>query len=76
MAAKGNDYQNWIGEWFYIDALYKIIMGVLIVFAAGWFLYKLIFKMTSRSHHSPISRGILSLALTLLPYGITELLGG
>lgn len=51
-------------------------MGVLIGFAAGWFLYRLIFKITPKNHHSHISRGILSMALTLLPYGITELLGG
>ncbi|TDO82806.1 NhaP-type Na+/H+ or K+/H+ antiporter [Flavobacterium chryseum] len=76
MAAQGNDYTKWIGEWFYIDVIYKIIVGVIIGFTAGWLLYKLIFKITSKSHHSHISRGILSLALTLLPYGITELLGG
>ena len=76
MAAEGNDYCKWIGKWFYIEVLYKITAGILIGFIAGWLLYKLTFKMTSKSHHSHISRGILSLALTLLPYGITELLGG
>jgi NhaP-type Na+/H+ or K+/H+ antiporter len=76
MAAEGNDYSQWIEKWLYVEVLYKITAGLLIGFIAGWLLYKLIFKMTSKSHHSHISRGILSLALTLLPYGITELLGG
>lgn len=76
MAAEGNDYMQWIGKWFYIEVLYKIAAGILIGFITGWLLYKIIFKMTSKSHHSHISRGILSLALTLLPYGITELCGG
>lgn len=76
MASKGNDYTKWIGEWFWIDVMYKISIGVLIGFITGWLFYKLIFKITSKSHHSHISRGILSLALTLFPYGITELLGG
>ena len=76
LAAKGLDYGEWIGEWFYVEVLYKIVVGVAIGFLAGWVLYKLIFKVTSESHHSKISRGILSLALTLLPYGLTELLGG
>jgi len=76
IAAEGNDYMEWIDKWFYIEVLYKITAGVLIGFVAGWLLYKIIFKMTSKDHHSHISRGILSLSLTLLPYGITELLGG
>nr|WP_294924482.1 sodium:proton antiporter [uncultured Flavobacterium sp.] len=76
LASKGLDYSQWIGEWFYVDVLYKIAVGVVIGLFAGWILYKLIFNITSESHHSAISRGILSLALTLLPYGLTELLGG
>lgn len=76
LAAKGLDYNQWIGEWFYIEVLYKIVIGGIIGFLAGWVLYKLIFTITSENHHSKISRGILSLALTLVPYGLTELLGG
>jgi len=76
LAAKGLDYNEWIGEWFYIEVLYKIVVGGVIGFLAGWILYKLIFTITSENHHSRISRGILSLALTLVPYGLTELLGG
>ncbi|MFA9188479.1 cation:proton antiporter [Flavobacterium sp. FBOR7N2.3] len=76
LAKNGLDYSQWIGEWFYIEVLYKIAAGTIIGFLAGWFLYKLIFKITDESHHSNISRGILSLAITLLPYGLTELLGG
>lgn len=76
LAAQGEDYIQWIGKWFYIEVLYKITVGLVIGFITGWLLYKLIFKITSESHHFHISRGILSLALTLLPYGITELLGG
>ncbi|MDR7210985.1 sodium:proton antiporter [Flavobacterium piscis] len=76
LAANGHDYSQWIGKWFYIEVLYKIAVGGIIGLLAGWFLYKLIFKITSESYHSGISQGILSLALTLLPYGLTELLGG
>ncbi|TXF79581.1 cation:proton antiporter [Chryseobacterium sp.] len=76
LAAKGLDYTQWIGEWFYMEVLYKIAAGSVVGFVVGWALYKLIFKVTAESHHSVISRGILSLALTLLPYGLTEILGG
>lgn len=75
LAAKGLDYGEWIGNWLYVEVLYKIVAGALIGFGTGWLLYKLIFKITSESHHSRISRGILSLALTLLPYGLAEIAG-
>jgi len=76
LAAKGLDYGQWIGSWFYIEVLYKIAVGGIIGFFTGWVLYKLIFKITSENHHSKISRGILSLALTLLPYALAQLIGG
>lgn len=76
LADKDLDYSQWISNWFYIEVLYKIAIGGVIGFVAGWALYKLIFSITSESHHSKISRGILALALTLFPYGLTELLGG
>lgn len=76
LATKGLDYTQWIGEWFVTDVLYRITAGVVIGALSGWVLYKLIFTVTSQSHHYSISRGILSLALTLLPYALTELLGG
>jgi NhaP-type Na+/H+ or K+/H+ antiporter len=76
LASRGNDYSQWLGEWFAVEVLYKIAIGSLIGFLSGWLLYKLIFKITSETHHSKVSRGILSLALTLIPYGLTELLGG
>lgn len=76
LASKGFDYSQWVDQWFFTEVLYKIAVGVLVGFLAGWVLYKLIFTITSKNHHSNISRGILSLALTLLPYAFTELLGG
>lgn len=76
LASKGLNYGEWIGSWLLIEVLYKIVVGTVMGLLVGWLLYKLIFNITSESHHSRISRGILSLALTLLPYGLSELLGG
>jgi NhaP-type Na+/H+ or K+/H+ antiporter len=76
LAARGLDYSQWIGNWLFIEVFYKIAVGGLTGFLVGWALYKLIFRITSESHHSNISRGILSFSLTLLPYGLAELLGG
>lgn len=76
IAVKGFDYTLWIQEWILVSVLYKITVGVLIGLLSGWLLYQLIFKLTSKNQQSKISKGILSLSLTLLPFAITELLGG
>ena len=76
LATYGGNYQEWLAHWFGVDVFYKIIVGVLTGLLLGAALYKLIFQVTSENHHSKVSRGILSLALTLVPYGLTELLGG
>lgn len=76
LVTKGHSFNEWIGDWILVEVLYKIAAGVLIGFLTGWALYNIIFRMTSESQQSHMSRGILSMALTLLPYAITELLGG
>jgi len=76
MVSKGADYSVWIGEWIWIDIVYKITTGVIVGLLSGWLLYKLIFSKTSQKQQSKISRGILSLALTLLPYALTDVIGG
>lgn len=76
LVAKGTDYSQWITEWFWVEFVYKIVAGVIIGLVSGWLLYKVIFRFTSKNQQSKISRGILSLALTLLPYAIAEIVGG
>ncbi|MDR6966841.1 NhaP-type Na+/H+ or K+/H+ antiporter [Flavobacterium arsenatis] len=73
---KGSNYSQWIANWFWVDFVYKIAMGIIVGLLLGWLLYKMVFKFTSKNQQSKISRGILSLALTLLPYAIAEILGG
>jgi sodium/hydrogen antiporter len=76
MVTKGSDISSWIGSWFLVEFLYKIAAGTLIGWFCGWLLFRLIFQVTAKDHHSKISRGILALALTLLPYAVCEILGG
>ncbi len=76
MVTQGNDYSAWFTQWFLIDVLYKITTALVLGALCGWLLYKLIFKLISRERHSQISRGILSLSLTVLPYTLTELAHG
>lgn len=76
LATKGAHYSDWIAEWFLVDFVLKTAIGVIIGLSFGWLLYKVIFPFTTRNQQSNITRGILSLALTLIPYAITQMLGG
>lgn len=76
MASRTMDYTEWFVEWLWIDLIYKLIAGLGIGLLSGWTLYKLIFSLTSKNQQTKITRGILSISLTLIPYGITELFGG
>lgn len=75
-ASIGYDYENWIGRWFINDFILKIAIGVAAGLLTGWVLWKLIITVGSKEDINKISRGILSVALTLVPYGVTELIGG
>ncbi|AWH85987.1 hypothetical protein HYN59_13105 [Flavobacterium album] len=72
----GADYKDWIGEWFLHFFLMKIIIGVSVGLLSGWLLYKLVFTISNKNTIGRISRGILSLSLILLPYSISEIIGG
>ncbi|MFL9843270.1 cation:proton antiporter [Flavobacterium rhizosphaerae] len=74
---KGLNYKEWIGDWFLHDFLIKIILGIGIGLLTGWLLFKIVFSTGSKDDTlGRISRGILSLALILLPYAIAEIVGG
>ena len=75
MAKQPNNF-DWLGSWFLSDVIYKTGIGVAMGLLMGWLFYQLIFTLTAKDHHSKISRGILSLALTLIPYAVTEIFGG
>jgi len=73
---KGLDFKEWAGEWFLHYFVIKIAMGVIMGLILGWLLYHLIFSISSDRTVDRISRGILSVALLLLPYALTEAVGG
>lgn len=76
LANEGDDIGAWLGEWLLHDLFIKVLIGAAIGLATGWGLYKLVFNISSDKDLNKISRGILSLALILLPYTITEYVGG
>lgn len=67
----------WLNDWLLLDVLYKIVVGTLVGVGNGWFLAKVIFKLVpSKGVDNFLTVGLLSLSLTLLPYGLAEILGG
>lgn len=74
MAVIGANPSLWFTDWLLIDFFYKIGVGVIIGLGTGWLLAKVIYSFTGlQTHESAISIGLLSLSLTLFPYGIAEM---
>lgn len=75
MALIGNAPSLWFTEWFLVDFLYKVTMGALVGLVTGWLLARIIFTCPKpECHSSAISVGLLTISLTLLPYGLGEML--
>lgn len=76
LAAIGLSPYLWLVDWIVYDVIYKIVMGVIVGVITGWALSKTVFSYKKLStNESFISIGIYSLSLTLIPYGIAEILG-
>ncbi|WP_291783794.1 cation:proton antiporter [Cecembia sp.] len=74
MALLGAHPSNWFWDWLWMDFFYKIIAGTLIGWTSGWLLYKTIPLFPKpKSKKLAASIGILSLSLTLIPYGLAEI---
>ncbi len=76
MAAASFGGGNWLGEWFLVDVIWKISVGV----GAGWLVGRLIgfaaFHLPNRSQLSRTGDGFVALGITCLGYGLTELVNG
>ncbi len=65
-----------IGEWFGIHLVYKIVAGVACGFALGKVLGYALFRLPEKIRIVRVNDGFAALSMTLLVYGITELLHG
>lgn len=65
---------EWIGEWLLVDVLREIVVGLVAGVVSGRALSLLLRRGPLRLAES--REGILGLAVTLLTYGVAELLGG
>ena len=76
VALHGLNPSEWALEWFLVDVLYRITVGVLMGGAGGWVLGQVLFQFPRRSALADTASGVLALAGVLLCYGSTELVEG
>ncbi|AEH60771.1 sodium/hydrogen exchanger [Methanosalsum zhilinae DSM 4017] len=75
MALLGIYPSLWFTDWLITDFFYKIIAGALVGLAGGWLLAKIVLCCPKPRNHSLVLYiGSLSISLTLIPYGIAELI--
>lgn len=64
---------GWLLGWLMVDVFYKIIIGVLVGVVSGWLLAQLLLRWLAGRGLSKTMTGITVLSLTLVPYGVAEL---
>lgn len=73
----GSSPSAWFPQWFAVDVLWRLAVGLLLGFLVGKLLAKLFFSARVDSLRlSNHSEGFVALAATFLAYGITEMAEG
>lgn len=76
MAIAGTDGPSWLLEWFGIDVVYKLVVGLLLGVLIGMLLSVIVFRTPKDLRLASRGEGFVALAGTFLAYGVTELFGG
>ncbi|MFI9640638.1 cation:proton antiporter [Micromonospora sp. NPDC051925] len=76
IASTGLAPAGWFAEWFTVDVLYKLTVGIGGGLLVGWLLGKLFFRAPSELRLARHAEGFLALAATFLAYGLVEVIGG
>lgn len=72
LSGKESSYYNW----FALDVIYRIVVGIIIGFICGKGLGWLIFTVSKKFDTLKTRDGLVAVAATLLVYGITEIISG
>ncbi|MEK0157399.1 cation:proton antiporter [Arthrobacter oryzae] len=77
ISAAGASPSGWFPEWFAVDVLWRIGIGLLLGFGTGKVLARLFFSSRHDSVRlSEHSEGFVALTATFLAYGVTEMIEG
>lgn len=72
----GAPLEGWLGEWFLVDVLYRLAVGIGVGLAVGWGLSWVLLRLPVDSKRQQMTAGVGALAATLLLYGTTEAVHG
>lgn len=67
---------DWVARWLWLDVVYRTVAGLVIGWGLGYALMYLIFRVESTTRISHTEDGLAALGITLLVYGVTEVVGG
>ncbi len=76
MAADGPAPGAWTWQWLGVDVLWRIGAGLVIGWLVGRSLSFLVFRLPDRTRLADTRDGFVSLGITLVSYGVTELAHG
>lgn len=76
IAAEGFTPGSWALQWFAMDVVYRIVVGLAAGAGIGWLLGKILFAVPRGNALADTGSGVLALAGVLLCYGATELIEG
>ncbi len=76
MAIAGTDGSSWLLEWFGVDVVYKLVVGLAMGVLVGMLLSVIVFRTPENLRLASRGEGFVVLAGTFLAYGATELVGG
>ncbi len=76
VATAGLAPAQWAGDWFLVDVLYRIGVGVIAGLLLGWMLAELLFRFSPTTQLASTVEGTEALAGTVFVYGATELVQG
>ena len=76
MALAGTDPSGWLLEWFTVDVVYKLVVGLLGGVLVGKLLGVVVFRTPENLRLASRGEGFVALAGTFLAYGVTEAVGG
>ena len=66
----------WVVDWFLVDVLYRIAVGVVLGYVVGQFMARFIFRTPATPELAEVMAGAEALSVTFLAYGITEVASG
>ena len=76
MALAGAGSTGWLLEWFTIDVVYKLVVGLVGGILVGKLLGVVVFRTPEHLRLASRGEGFVALAGTFLAYGLTEAAGG